>query len=54
MLRLLTDPRIFNYVIIVLYALNTLRWAVERRLADVCYWASAMAITLTVTFLYKH
>jgi hypothetical protein len=54
MLTLLTDPKVFNYVIMVLYTLNALRWAVEGKIADVCYWLSALAITATVTFLYNH
>jgi hypothetical protein len=48
------DPRIFNYVIATLYVLNAIRWAVHGSWADVCYWMSALAITLTVTFGYKH
>lgn len=54
MFRLLADPRIFNYVILVLYGLNAGRWAYAHKWPDVCYWLSAMAITATVTFLYKH
>ena len=54
MRTLLADPRIINYLIIVIYGLNVIRWAVARSLADACYWASALAITCTVTFLYKH
>ena len=54
MSELLKDPKFFNYVIIVLYALNAGRWAYEGKIADTCYWLSALAITLTVTFLYKH
>ncbi len=50
----LLDPKVFNYVILGLYMLNAGRWAYARRLADVCYWLSAAAITATVTFLYKH
>ena len=50
----LTDPKIFNYIIMVLYALNVMRWAVFRSIADVCYWLSALAIIATVTFLYPH
>lgn len=50
----LLDPRVFNYVILVLYALNVVRWAIAGSTADACYWASAAAITATVTFLYKH
>jgi hypothetical protein len=52
--KLLTDPKAFNCVILCLYALNIVRWAVARSLADVCYWISAFCITATVTFLYRH
>jgi hypothetical protein len=52
--RLLTDPRAFNYLIMVLYGLNAGRWALARSPADVCYWLSAFAITATVTFGYRH
>lgn len=48
------DPKVFNYVIMIMYILNALRWAYESKWADVCYWLSALAITATVTFLYKH
>ena len=51
---MLKDPRLFNYVIMGLYALSALRWAYEKRWADACYWLSALAITATVTFGYKH
>ena len=54
MTKLLLDPAFFNYAILVLYGANVIRWLVARSIADVCYWASAMAITATVTFLYKH
>lgn len=54
MRALLSDPKIFNYVIMVLYSLNATRWAFQRNLADCCYWLSALAITATVTFLYQH
>ncbi len=47
------DPRILNYILIGFYVLLAIRWAYERKLADTCYWLSALAITLTVTFLYK-
>jgi len=50
----LLDPKVFNYVILSLYAINATRWAWNGSWADVCYWASASAITATVTFLYKH
>lgn len=54
MKQLLADPKIFNYVIMVLYFLNACRWAWQKNAADTCYWLSALAITATVTFLYKH
>ena len=54
MIQWLSDPKIFNYTIMVLYALNAARWAYEGKIADVCYWLSALAITATVTFLYSH
>jgi hypothetical protein len=53
-MSLVTDPKIFNYTILVLYMLNVARWTYQRSLADACYWLSAAAITATVTFLYKH
>ena len=52
--NLLLDPRVFSYIIMALYLLNALRWAYERKPADVCYWLSALAITATVTFGYRH
>lgn len=47
-------PLLFNYVIMVLYSLNAAWWAAHGKLADTCYWLSALAITATVTFGYKH
>ncbi len=54
MIKLLLDPKIFNYIILTLYGLNAARWAISCKWADVCYWLSAAAITATVTFLYEH
>jgi hypothetical protein len=54
MKALILDPKFFNYLIMALYFLNAIRWLVEGKLADVCYWLSALAITATVTFLYQH
>jgi hypothetical protein len=54
MMKILLDPKIFNYVIMVLYALNAARWAYEGKINGVCYWLSALSITATVSFLYKH
>lgn len=54
MLRFFTDIRFFNYVILVLYACNSLRWLVAGKWVDALYWLSAFGITATVTFGYKH
>lgn len=53
-MALLADPKIFNYVIMLLYTLNAGRWAWAGKYADTCYWLSALAITATVTWGYKH
>lgn len=53
-MEIIKDPRIFNYLIMVMYTMNAGRWAFAGKVADVCYWLSALAITATVTFLYKH
>jgi len=48
------NPKIFNYVIMCLYLLNSGWWAYHGKWADSCYWISACAITATVTWGYKH
>lgn len=53
-MRLLLDPRLFNFVIMALYAMNVARWAIAGKPADAFYWLSALGITATVTFGYKH
>jgi hypothetical protein len=53
-MRLLSDPRVFNYLIMTLYAFSAIRWGYAGRWADMCYWLSALAITATVTFGYNH
>lgn len=53
-MRWLVDPKLFNYLIMSLYALNVVRWAVERKPVDALYWTGALLITATVTFGYKH
>lgn len=44
----LFDPKVFNYVIMSLYAINAGRWAFHGGWADTCYWLPALAITATV------
>ena len=53
-MTILTNPMLFNYVIMLLYGLNALRWAVQGNWADVAYWSGALWITAAVTFGYNH
>lgn len=51
--RLLSDQHLFTYVIMCLYSCAVIRYAFARNLFGVCYWTSALCITLTVTFIKK-
>lgn len=51
-MSLLLDPKIFNYVIMGLYAANVGRWALAQGWADAMYWLCALGITATVTLGY--
>lgn len=46
----MSDPRFFNFCMIGLSALASLRWAAAGSAWDVWYWLSAMSITMAVTF----
>ena len=46
-------PKVFNIVILTLYAIDAVWWAWHGKYADTCYWLSAFAITATVTFGYQ-
>ena len=50
MSALLLDPKLVNYVLLVLYAANAARWAVHGSWPDATYWLGAFIITLAVTF----
>jgi len=43
------DPAALNYLLLVLYVLNAIRWAVARSPYDVMYWIGAVIITAAVT-----
>jgi hypothetical protein len=53
-MSLLLDPKIFNYVILILYGLNVVRWTVAGSWTDAMYWIGAFWITAVVTFGYEH
>jgi hypothetical protein len=52
-MSLLLDPKIFNYVILILYALNVVRWAIHGSWSDAAYWIGAFWITAVVSFGYE-
>ena len=54
MKSIIFDPKIFNYIIMALYAANVGRWAFNGGWADMFYWMSALSITATVTWGYAH
>lgn len=47
---ILTDRRLLNYVVMILYLLVSAWWAYHRSWADVWYWLSALSITAAVTW----
>jgi len=53
MLSVIFDPKLFNYLIMSLYLVNSIQWFFRGNHADGCYWLSALAITATVTFGYQ-
>lgn len=50
--NIIFDPKVFNYVIMVLYVLNVFRWAYNQSWGDVWYWISAASITAAITWGY--
>lgn len=44
----------FNLWIMFNYLATAIWWAAHKRWADMAYWLSALAITATVTFGYRH
>lgn len=53
-MNILRDPRLFNFIIMALYAFSSLRWSIAGKWVDAAYWVSALGITATVTFGYRH
>ena len=50
MMKLLADPRVFNFIIMALYLFTAIRWAAAGKWFDSLYWASALALIIAVTF----
>lgn len=53
-MKLITDPRVFNFIIMSLYLLNAGRWGLEGKWGVMCYWLSALGITASVTWGFKY
>lgn len=51
---LLLDPRLFNFLIMALYAFAVLRWAVAGNAWASCYWLCALGLTVIITFGKPH
>lgn len=45
------DPRLFNVILLVLFALTTIRWAFAGSPRQTLYWAAAFLLNYAVTFL---
>jgi hypothetical protein len=46
----ITDPRLFNFIIMALYVLNSAWWAWNGKWGDASYWICAFGITASVTW----
>jgi hypothetical protein len=53
MSALLHDPRIFNFVLVAIYAANAARWAIHGSWPDTLYWVGALIITIALTWGYS-
>lgn len=47
-LEIITNPKLFNYLIAILYGLSCLRFAYELRWMEAFYFLLVMALTLTI------
>jgi hypothetical protein len=47
------DPRLFNYIILILFALAAIRWGYEGKWGDCLYWVSAIGLNAAVTWGYQ-
>jgi hypothetical protein len=50
MLRLLSDPRLFNCMLLFLNLCAAVRWAASGRWWNAVYWLAAFTLTFVITF----
>jgi hypothetical protein len=48
--RILTDPKLFNVLIMALYACAIVAHGAKRNWSQCLYWTCALGLTLNVTF----
>ncbi len=51
MIAILKDPRVFNWFVVGLYILVTMRWLVARNWPQVVYWLGAVIINAGVAMM---
>jgi hypothetical protein len=49
--KFINDPRFFSAVIVVLFAMATIRWIIEGNLRQSLYWGGGFILNFAVTFL---
>lgn len=49
-MNILLDPKLFNYLILILYFLSVVRWTIELNWGQVMYWSGALILTVAITF----
>lgn len=47
------DPRLFNFILMLLNIGGAVRFAFAGRLWDAAYWLSAFMLTFVITFRYQ-
>lgn len=47
---ILTDPNLFNYILMLLYTLSATRWMFAEDWLQMLYWIGALLLTIGVTF----
>lgn len=47
-MSILFDPKVFNYVIIALYGIASIRWLIDKDYLQAIYFFTAMVLTITV------
>lgn len=51
MMRWLADPRFFSAIIVIMFALATIRWAMFGDLKQSLYWGGGFILNFAITFL---